>query len=322
MQRHMPIGYQIINGKAEINPETAAIVKRVFQAYLDGTSTYRIAKELTAQGILNASHKPSWNHGSVGKILENQKYKGDEFYPQMIEPDVFESVQRKRQEKVETLGRVAQLNSFANQTVFSGKLYCGICGQPYRRYAEHSGQSGEMIRWKCKHYIQNNRVHCRNVFLTDEEIQCSFITVINWLIAEPEALELEQTPKAVLSNAVTKRLTSQLQEALESGAYNKEDMKRMIFARAKAQYGLAVIDSYEYQTEKLQAVIKNTPQQRAFDEDLFRQTIQRMVIQPSGILAFYLHNEKMLEIQTKKNQRKEERNHADNNEKEHFSYSG
>lgn len=81
MQRHMPLGYRIIDGKADIVPETAQIVKAVFQAYLGGTSTYRIAKDLTEQGVLNASHKPSWNHGSVGKILENRKYTGDEFYP-------------------------------------------------------------------------------------------------------------------------------------------------------------------------------------------------------------------------------------------------
>ncbi len=39
MQRHIPLGYQIQNGKAEIEPETAELVKEVFNAYLAGTST-------------------------------------------------------------------------------------------------------------------------------------------------------------------------------------------------------------------------------------------------------------------------------------------
>lgn len=65
--------------------ETALIVKTIFQEYLKGTSTCRIAKSLTEQGVLNASHMPSWNHGSVGKILENTKYMGDGFYPPLID---------------------------------------------------------------------------------------------------------------------------------------------------------------------------------------------------------------------------------------------
>jgi len=35
-------------------------------------------------GFLNANNKPSWNHGAIGKILENTKYLGDALYPQMI----------------------------------------------------------------------------------------------------------------------------------------------------------------------------------------------------------------------------------------------
>ena len=99
MQRHIPLGYSIQNGRAVIQPETAEIVRKVFEAYLNGTSTYRIAKELTGQQILNASGQPSWNHGSVGKILDNCRYLGDELYPQMIEQEIFEQVQERRKQK-------------------------------------------------------------------------------------------------------------------------------------------------------------------------------------------------------------------------------
>lgn len=136
MQRHVPLGYHIQNGKAEIEPETANLVWEIFDTYLTGTSTYRIAKDFTQRGILNASHKPSWNHGSIGKILENQKYTGDEFYPPLIEQSIFEQVQIRRKQQVKDLGRAAQPNSFANQSVWSSLLVCGECGQPYRKYTE------------------------------------------------------------------------------------------------------------------------------------------------------------------------------------------
>mgnify|MGYP000395698255 FL=1 len=46
MQNHTPMGYRIVNGKAEIIPEAAEIVKGIFEDYLNGTATYRIAKNL------------------------------------------------------------------------------------------------------------------------------------------------------------------------------------------------------------------------------------------------------------------------------------
>lgn len=54
MQRHVPFGYQIQNGKAEIEPKTADFVREIFSTYLAGISTYRIEKDFTQRGILNA----------------------------------------------------------------------------------------------------------------------------------------------------------------------------------------------------------------------------------------------------------------------------
>lgn len=79
-------------------------------------------------GFLNTNNKPSWNHGSIGKILENTKYLGDDLYPKMIEKGQFEQVKNRREERCQKLGRTAQLNSMINQYTFSGKLCCGECG--------------------------------------------------------------------------------------------------------------------------------------------------------------------------------------------------
>src|SRR5690554_5874256 len=98
MQRHMPNGYKRVDGKIEFDEAKAAVVKKIFADYLSGISTYALAKQLTEMGFLNANNKASWNHGSIGKILENVKYLGDEFYPQMISPELFEQVQKRRKE--------------------------------------------------------------------------------------------------------------------------------------------------------------------------------------------------------------------------------
>ena len=290
MQRHMPLGYGIENGKAVIVPETAAIVKQVFQDYDSGISTYRIAKELTKKGVLNASHKPSWNHGSVGKILENQKYLGDGFYPPMIDKELFEQVQRRRMEKQVQLGRTIQPNSFANRNAFAGKLFCGKCGQPYRRYVEHCNQPGEKVNWKCKRYIHGNRVYCRNQFLTDEQIADAFLEAVNRLITSPKLLERRREPESETGGAAAEKLSERIMEMLESGNAPAQDIKALIFERAKLRYQRSKINDYEYQTDKIKRTLAGIGEQSEFDDTLFEQTIRQAVIQEDGKITFQLHN--------------------------------
>ena len=295
MQRHMPLGYRIVDGRAEIVPETAKIITGVFQEYLSGASTYRIAKSLTDQGVLNASRRSSWNHGSVGKILENTKYMGDAFYPPLIDKEVFEQVQNRRREKVESLGRTAQLNSLANRTPMGGRLYCGICGEPYRRYAEHSGQSGETVRWKCKHYIWKNRVCCRNIFLTDEQIGDAFLEIINPVIASPALLEQRRSAKPPAFSPAGARLTREMEQALQTGAYTAGEIKRMAFERAAEQYRITVTDDWQYQTDKLKTILSAKEAQMEFDETLFTDTVKKAVVHENGSLEFILQNDLTLE---------------------------
>lgn len=290
MQRHMPLGYRIVNGRAEIVPETAQIVKEIFEDYLNGVATYRIAKNLTARGVLNASHRPSWNHGSVGKILEDQKYKGDEFYPPLIEAEIFEQVQNRRRERAESLGRTAQLNSFANKSLFGETLVCGICGQPYRKYVEHCNQPGETVRWKCKRYIKGNRVFCRNIFLTEEQIENAFLAAVNHFINNLSLLNLTIPPKAEPENAASRILAGQIQECLETGRYSADEIRRLAFERARAQYQAAVIDDSHFQTEKLRAALTGMEPQTQFDPVLFQQIIKKIIVRQDGILQIYLLN--------------------------------
>jgi len=68
MQRHMPIGYKLVDGKIQFDRPKASVVRKIFQDYRDGISLRAIAKELMVMGFLNANNKPSWNHCSIGKI--------------------------------------------------------------------------------------------------------------------------------------------------------------------------------------------------------------------------------------------------------------
>ena len=105
MQNHIPFGYCVINGKCKIHNESGKIVHKIFEDYLSGVSTNQIAKNLMSEGILNSEQKPLWYHGTVGRILENKKYLGDDFYPEIIDEDTFDRAQKLRVCKAERLGR-------------------------------------------------------------------------------------------------------------------------------------------------------------------------------------------------------------------------
>ena len=62
-QRRILLGYQVENGKAMLNPETAPIIREIFVRYLNGDALGKIAKWMAEIGVLNANCGTFWSHG-------------------------------------------------------------------------------------------------------------------------------------------------------------------------------------------------------------------------------------------------------------------
>lgn len=301
IQRHMPLGYQMIEGNVRIDPSKAQTVKQIFQDYVNGTSMYEIAKAMTGSGILNASHKPVWTHGTVGKILQNQKYLGDALYPPLIEPEIFAQAQERRKERSGDLGRIMQPNRLGKRSVFSDHMICGVCGQPYRRYVEHCNQPGEKINWKCRHYINGNRVFCRNVFLLDEQIIEAFIEVMSQLTTQKTSVQYKNPPRNAFHSRKVMELTEQIQDSEEREVYSAKDIVRLIYERAQEQYRISSIHDQEYQTEKMRAALAQWDIKAGFDPELFKRTVNKIVIHKDKQLEFVLLNGRKITVPIKEN---------------------
>lgn len=65
------------NDKPRVIPEQAAVVRRIFQSYLAGSSVPDIKRMLEAEGIAAAGGKPQWSVGALQYMLRNEKYCGD-----------------------------------------------------------------------------------------------------------------------------------------------------------------------------------------------------------------------------------------------------
>ena len=94
--KHTPYGYYIKNGMAVIDEECASKVRKFFEAYLSGLALTPAAE---AAGL-------KLYHGSAGRMLRNKHYLGDEYYPAIIDKDMFEAAEEERLKRAGHLGRI------------------------------------------------------------------------------------------------------------------------------------------------------------------------------------------------------------------------
>jgi hypothetical protein len=182
------------DGKPEIVPEEAAIVKRIFHRYLTGDSVAQIIKDLEADGIPAVKGGEKWSPATVRNIIRNEKYIGDAIlqktyisdvltkqskknngelpkyyitnnHPAIIERDIFQKVQEeiaRRGCKRKTQSKTAR----TEQSKYSGKyalneiLVCEECGTPYRRVTwTHHGKRS--IVWRCINRLEHGKKFCK-----------------------------------------------------------------------------------------------------------------------------------------------------------------
>ena len=91
----MLYGYKIVDGRAVVDRAAQKRIQLLFQNYLSGMSLSKAAEEV---GI-------HISHGMVAKLLSNQHYLGDSFYPQLIDKSTFEKAAVERKHRAEKLGR-------------------------------------------------------------------------------------------------------------------------------------------------------------------------------------------------------------------------
>ena len=77
------------DGKPEIIPEEAKIIRFIFDKYIEGNGYVRIAELLKEQGFKTKKGKMEWQANTVKNILQNEKYKGDVIMQKTFVTDLF-----------------------------------------------------------------------------------------------------------------------------------------------------------------------------------------------------------------------------------------
>lgn len=134
---HTPLGYRIENGKAVIDEAAAERVRTLFSLYLSGASLNTAAKMSGMQTF----------HGSIGNILRNTRYLGDDFYPALISPEIFAAVQDERLRRAENLGRVFEPKG-ENVVLFPTVFRMNECTQTFEDPFRQSEYLYSLIEWE------------------------------------------------------------------------------------------------------------------------------------------------------------------------------
>ena len=80
-----PFGYVLENGALTVNEDEAKVIKWIFDTYLSGEGTSKIAAALNRQGVSNKGKR--WNTTGINYILTNEKYIGDSLTQKSYTPE-------------------------------------------------------------------------------------------------------------------------------------------------------------------------------------------------------------------------------------------
>lgn len=167
------LGYKWVGNHLEIVPEEAAVVKRIFQNFLDGKSRLETERELEAEGIRSVNGNVM-RDSQLKHILNNITYTGNTLLQKEFVEDPITKKRRKNKGQLpqyfientheaiidmdtwqyvqDEMERRRELGALANKSLntccFTGKIKCPYCGFSYMH--NHRNKNGHPQEyWNC-----------------------------------------------------------------------------------------------------------------------------------------------------------------------------
>ena len=70
-------GFEMVDGKMVVKEDEAAVIRRIFDLYLQGVGKQNIANILNAEGVPRRYGQKKWHHTTVDYVVKNERYMGD-----------------------------------------------------------------------------------------------------------------------------------------------------------------------------------------------------------------------------------------------------
>lgn len=202
------------DGKPEIIPEQAEVVRRIYDLFLSGTSIRDIKEYLEQNNIRNVDGEVKWACNAINSILTNEKYCGDvllqktyiddcinkkvkkntgqlpmylvqNHHEGIISREIFDAAQaelarrnagKSPSKKNAPTGR----SRYSSKYALTDRLYCGECGTRYQRCTWRNHDGSKRIVWRCVSRVDYGHKYCHNSPTLDEvPLQNAILAAIN-----------------------------------------------------------------------------------------------------------------------------------------------
>lgn len=292
------------NKSIALDEQEAEMIRLLFRLSAEGYGTYRISQILYEKGYRN--HKGEKISASViRKIIRNPLYKGDivqnrEHYdfeskrqiknpesewlihekviPAIVDEELFEAANRcmdtRKNERI--CGGIYRKYSSRGRYDLSGKMICGLCGQPFYRTVRHRTRE-KVIEWKCKNYLESGRSlqnGCKNIHLNENKVFALLNSICkkrdtNFQIGKEELLKetLAILRKALQDNGTEKK-KADLQNHME------QILKKKDILLQKLLDGVLSDKDFKWKNQEFENQLESIQEQQKELENRLRQNDQ------------------------------------------------
>lgn len=276
------------DGKPEIIPDQAEVVRKIYDLFLSGTPVRGIQEYLNASAVPNINGESKWARSAIDSILTNEKYCGDvllqktyiddcinkkvkkntgqlpmylvqNHHEGIISRETFDAAQaelsrrnagRSPSKKNAPTGR----SRYSSKYALSDRLYCGECGTRYQRCTWRNRDGSKRIVWRCVSRVDYGSKYCHDSPTLDEEpLHRAVLAAINSAVNDKDNIvyNLKAAMEKELAPVVGQQLSlSEIDRQLEQ--LNAEFSK--VLAKAsesgnQAAYSDRFRDIMQHQTE-------------------------------------------------------------------------
>ena len=275
--RYPPFGYQICNGELIVHPSEAEIVKKVFTRYGKGETLRAIADDLSVSKVEYLPGKTLWDKSRVKRLLDDRRYVGENGFPAIIAAEQYNSVQLRKDSAGPKPLEVDRIIKLIKATAI-----CIECGHPLTRRVDQRHEIS--TTWKCP--------SCRyTITIGDEDLKQRILSILNEIVVDPS---LAETAEREMSTESLEFLRSQqeIYRMMASGESSSDDYINVVLRCAAKTY--ESITSARHITDRLTATLHHAEPLSSFDEKLFLQTVNHILLCRSGEVSLELQNVKII----------------------------
>lgn len=274
-RRTILYGYKYENGMIVVDSINADIVKEVYLQYISGHSLLQISDLLNK---LHVEYRPGvigWNKARVKRIIDDERYVGNEDYPQIIDNDVAQKANELKESKNKQKGIDRRKLIYQLDT----PVVCPHCGSIMRRYNEPRISIHE--RWRCQSHS------CKTVIgISDETMIKEIINLLNTIIDQPNIIKPSGEQDSVSTDVL--RIQNEINRMLENRHEKKDEIRAEIIRSASVKYDC--LNTKKYKEQRLKDIFTYQQPVSDFPMELFKQTVSAISFESDNTVTIILLN--------------------------------